>query len=385
MYRRAGYRYPTDIGNAQVDAASLKILNHMSAGGNLDYNVTTAQAPGATSSTLTANQFNSREVELWPLVGPFLGSYSTFTEIDASPNSAAARGTPTPPNVTTPASGGVNLSNASLQYTRGTEQLFYSLRGGLISPQGYGASDQWIDDGNIPLFDQLSAQLNQDTLALPYGAMANARLGIEAGLNYDESHLTFGFYNGFDGTNGLANNIQSTLAPALTHPEAKGAKDFKVQLDQFLSETAALTAAFYTGAISLLDPTNVVPWLNRYQSWRLYATYTALPRRVDLLGGLAYGTFQTVDPGTTNQAGDFHNRGAFLGANYYALRRLTLSGRWDFYQHNYVPSSSLRTTGYTLMASVPFENSMVVFHYIGTFSDVSGLGNDIRAEWRFLF
>src|ERR1022692_4957196 len=45
LYRRAGFRFPTYIGNVEKDNESLQILNHLAAGINVDYSVVTQKVP----------------------------------------------------------------------------------------------------------------------------------------------------------------------------------------------------------------------------------------------------------------------------------------------------------------------------------------------------
>lgn len=382
MYRRAGFRFPTYIGNLEKDLEAMNLTSHMAAGANIDYEYVTNQAPGA-SEQVVNNDVSVREVEIWPVVGAFAGNYSAWTELDMSPGVAADRSTPTPPNSTIPSEGGVALSQADLRYVSGDADHFWNMRAGLIANEGFGASDQWLDDGNIPLMDQLTPQFNQDTLATPWGAMQTPQMGVEVGYNVYDTHITVTQFNGFDGTNGLTNNVQSTLQPVLTNPDSKG-KDYKVQVDQFLGDSFAVTAGYYNGRISLLDPTNTMVWVDNFDQERLYLTYLA--GKVDFMAGGALGHYDYVNSGEIIPAGRFQNRGGFVGANYYVFDKLTLSGRADYFNYNTgMSDANPRAQGYAFMASVPNGNTVWVFHYNRTFSDFSGLTNDFRLEWRFLF
>lgn len=372
MYRRAGFRLPSDIGNAAADEKAMTFTKHFAAGLNADYEYVTNKAPGATSAVIQNNNFDAREIEVFPLVGSFFGNFGVFSELDFAPTVVGS-------------AGGANLNHVDIRYVTGTPDFFFNLRAGLISQEGYGASDQSVDDGNIPLFDQLSAHYNQDTLVLPFGAMQNPQMGAEFGGNYLDSHLTLGIYNGFDGTNGLATNTQSTLVPGMVNQGASGSKDVKLQLDQFIGSGFEVTAAYYHGTLPLLDPTNQTMWTNHYSSERVYLTYSILPSQVDLLAGLAYGQFEYTQPGGSAATGTFDNRGTFFGANYYVMKHLTLCGRLDYYQYNISAGMQQQAAGATLMVSVPFDNNIFVFHYTNLGSDLTGITNDVRLEWRFLF
>jgi hypothetical protein len=376
---------PEDIGKTDPDSKAMSFAKHMAIGVNADYEYVTTKAPGAPTASVQNNNFDVREIEIYPLVGSFFGNFGTFTEVDFTPNLTSAPGTPTVPGQTTPSTGSVNLNMADLRYVVGTPDLFFNARVGLIAAEGYGASDQWVDDGNLPLFDLLTAQYNQDTLVLPFGAMGVPQVGVELGANYCDSHLTLGIYNGYDGNNGLAAQVPSTLSPATINQGASGSKDVKLQLDQFFGNDVEATLAYYHGTMALLDPTNQFQWTNHFDSARAYLTYSILPNQVDLLGGMGYGNFQYVQPGSATVAGNFQNRGAFLGANYYVMPHLTLSTHVDYYQYNLTAGSQQQATGISLMVSIPFENNLFIIHYDNLGSDVTGITNDFRLEWRFLF
>jgi hypothetical protein len=366
------------------DTMAMELTKHMAAGVSVDYHVATQAAPNNTKGTAD-NEVAVREVELWPLVGAFMGNYSVWSEIDASPNVAVSRNTATAPGADTPAGGGVNLSQADLRYVYGNQDSFLNFRIGMIAPEGYGASDQWIDDGSLPSFDALTPNYNQDTLATPLGAMNTPQLGAEIGWNYKLStFLTAGVYNGYDGANGSYSNVQSTVTPAM-HRQGR---DFKFQVDE-LAGPVAITGAYYNGRIELLEPSNVNIWTNHYQQGRLYLTGFVVPAELDLFSGLALGRYEYVNSGSVIKAGNFNTRGAFFGANYYVLPKLTLAGHVDFFQHAYAVTTDKaahpQNRAFTFIASVPFEHSLFNLHWIRNNGDVAGKTDDWRIEWRFLF
>lgn len=386
MYRRAGFRFPANIGNKELDDANMEALKHFVGGVNVDYNVVT-QKPVGGSEALVNNNFDVREVELY-LVGAFFGNYATWSELDMTPGTAPA--TPSGASAAQ-TNASVALSLADLRYVSGDQNFYYSVRAGLIAPEGYGASDQWFDDGAIPLFDTLSALHspgtgNQlDTLTIPFGAMGMAQMGAEFGVNWTQTFLTLGIYNGFDGSNGYTTQTQSTLSPAQMNASSKGSKDVKLQLDQFINQKFAVTAAYYNGRITLLDPTNTVPWEDSYQLGRVYGTYFLMPNVLDLMAGVSYGSYEFDAPTASTVAGHFNNDGAFVGASYYVKPHLTLGARVDYVSYDSTTSPSPRAQSATLLASLPYENNIWVFHFIRTSDDINGLTNDFRAEWRFLF
>lgn len=382
LYRRAGFRFPTYIGNLEKDNDALKVLLHLAVGVNADYEVVDSQAaqvagnPPVPSEGLTKNNFDMREAEIWPLVGAFFGNYAFWSEVDFTPNVAGGDG------------GGASLADTELRYIWGDEHKFYSIRTGFLGAEGYGASDQWIDDGNLPLFDTLAAQYNGiNTLSLPLGAFNNPQLGFEFQGNLDDTHFTVGMYNGFDGSNNSTpqGTPVTSATPQYMNPNAKGAKDYKLQVDQFLGDKLELTGVYYNGTTSLLDPSNTVVWVNNYALWRLYGTYAVVPNVVDAMAGLAQGTYNYVNSGSNTVAGAFRNIGAFVGGNYYVKPHLTFSARYDYFDYSYGTTPAPRAIAYVVMASLPYDNNIFIFRFNRTQDDMAGLSNDFRAEWRFLF
>ncbi len=390
LYRRAGFRFPSNIGNKEVDAANMDLLKHFVAGLNIDYELATAYKSGSSPEAVVSNDFNVREAELWPVVGSFFGNFAVWSELDMVPSTATIDPAT---NTTNGNNAAVELSQADLRYVWGDQNFFYSIRAGLMAPEGYGASDQFLDDGSLPIMESLSAihapgTANElDTLAIPLGAMETPQVGFEFGINWPKKFLTLGMYNGFDGTNGLAKTPigQSDMTPALMQAQGRASKDFKVQYDQFVNEKFAYTAVYYNGRISLLDPSNGVAWLDSYQMGRLYGTFFAQPNKLDLLAGAGYGEYGYVVSGSNKKDGDFHNMGAFVGANYYVRPHLTLSAHADYYEYDSTAAEVPVATGVSLFASLPYENNIWVFHLVHTEDDLNGRTNDFRAEWRFLY
>lgn len=371
MYRRAGFRFPANIGNKEADE-KMEITRFFSAGLNTSYENVSNKAPEDGPTVETSNQFNLPGLALFPLVGGFLGNYGMFSEADFTPG-------------TTDGPTGAQLATADMRFVMGNKDRFINFRTGYLVNEGYGAADQWIDDGNIPMIDTLTAQYNQDTLTLPYGANAEPQLGSEFGVSIcEDTHITFGIYNGFDGAGGLSSKTQSTLTAALMNSEQKTSKDYRLQIDQFITDHFNITASYYKGAITLLDPSNTVAWLNKYDNARVYLTASVMPEKVDLLAGMSSATHHWVNSGSSDIAGTFRSRGGFFGANYYVMQHLTLSGRADYFQYATAdfPASA---RGFALMASLPYDNNLFVFHYNQTSDDMQGLTKDFRVEWRFFY
>ena len=395
FYRRAGFRFPDDIGNEEKDNAAMDAIRHIAVGINVDFRIAN-ETPSASTSNTKANGFSVREVEIWPATGAFLGNFGVWSELDMSPTVVDRGGTASTGAKTT--GGKVQLGMADLRYVSGSPNSFFSVRAGLIAPEGYGASDQWIDDGQIPLMEQVSGFYNQQTLALPLGAMQTPQLGVELGYSTDTSFVTFGIYNGLDGTVGDPSAGQApSAAPTLTDPHSPNGHDYKVQYDQFIGNLFSFTGVYYNGRISLYsDPTNSasIPWDNHYQLSRAYLTYHAIPNQFEIYVGGANGSYEYVNTGNTAVAGKFRNDGAFIGSNWYVKPHLTLTLRLDTVTNALdTPIGTPKSSGHSTFVGVnlPYENNMWVIHYAVLNSTLNndplldGEKRDFRAEWRFLY
>jgi len=375
------FHWPGKLGDEKSDEEAMNATKHMAAGVNIAY-IYGDNSPGDGTSTVTANGVNVPEVELWPLVGGFLGNWGVWSEIDLTP--------------VTNGGGGVDLGMADVRYAQGTPELFFNFRGGMIAGEGFGASDQWFDDGNIPLLDRLTAQKNQDTFVQPWGAMGAPELGAEIGFNYQRSHLTLGIYDGYTNLalNTAANagtqfsEVTSASTPAIGKEGDVGMRDFRVQLDQFIGDIGEITAGYYYGVTPNMDPTSTFTWLDHYGQARLYLTGFVVPGKLDVLAGLGWTKNEFVGASATPQ-GTFEGKGGFLGAIWYAAPHLSLGARVDQYYYN---DDSNTATGTSLQASIPFDNRILIFHWnhvasslaSGPSGIVSGFNNDIGLVLRFL-
>ncbi len=364
-YRRAGFRDPDQIGKVEVDEKAMTIGSHMSANINIDYEYVTEKPVGG-SEGVTSNQFNSPGFALWPANGGFMGNFGTWVEVDMNFG-------------TTGGAGSASLSTGDVRYVTGSADFFFSIRSGVLAGEGFGASDQWLDDANVPLIDSENANYNQDTLALPLGPMTMSQLGTEFGLTSHNTNLTFGIYNGLDGAANGGSGTAATVQPALMHKN----KDTKFQLDQFIGDRAAITAIYYDGYIPLLDPTNTTLWNSHYSLARLYGTLS-ITRSIDLMLGSQYGWFDYV---SSSGNGNFNNRGGFIGATWAVSDKLTLASRIDYINYNLSSSQGTpKANGFSVQASVPVnKTSIFVARLNNTSSDLTGVTDDARVEWRFLF
>lgn len=368
------FHLPGRLGDEKNDEQSMNATNHMAVGVNVGYQYADSIA-GNGVKTVSANGVSVPEVEFWPLVGGLFGNFGVWSEIDSSPS--------------TNTGGGIGIKLADVRYAAGTPDLFFNFRAGVIAPEGFGASDQWLDDGNIPLMDVLAANRNQNTMVSPFGAMNSPEEGVEVGANYKSSHLTVGLYNGWtdvttnaDGTLSQATSLQMA---SLKHND-QGMRDYRIQLDQFVGDVGAITAGYYHGTVPLTLPqNNTTFWLDHFSQARLYLTAFAIPGKLDLFAGGAWGQSEFVSDNPTPD-GSFTSKGAFVGANYYVAQHLTLGGRVDRTEF----SSDDSATGVSLQASLPYNNTIFIFHYNHSASSLAsgplqaGWNNDIGFVLRFL-
>lgn len=378
-YRRAGYRNPSNIGGSEKDLKAMTLTEHMAVGLNVDYGYATNLGRGAEKAKPIANQFFVRALEFWPLVGAFHGRVGVFSKVESTP------ATVSPGTDVAPSGGGTSLNRSELVYVLGDMDLFFNFRGGLIAGQGYGAADQWLDHGNLPFIDLLSARLNQDTLVTPLGANNVSQLGVEIGVAArSAAFITLGAYNGFDGTTGLTSSNQAARSPVLNNGYANGRKDLKCQFDYFMTDTTEITGIYYRGTVSLLDPTDMGIWQNHYSTWRLYLTQNIAEKFV-LLAGAANGIYEFKDTENSKRPGNFLSPGGFAGISIVQAGPFTASARYDVFKYSVFQGASQQATGGALMVGIPMENTLLTFHYNTKRSDLDGLTKDLRAEWRLIF
>lgn len=362
MYRRAGFRNPWDIGKIEKDNEAARITDHMSAQIIFQYLYKTSEEPGG-SSEVVNNNFDIPSVSVFPVVGAFDGNYAVWSAIDAVP---------------APSQEGVTLADADLRYAVGDQNQFFNFRGGLIGYQGYGLADRGLlGGGDIPLMNSTSPFYNQDALFTPFGD--SNQFGAELGFNYHQSHLTIGLYNGFDGT--TLTDGSPTLNPATVNSSAKGHKDIKVQLDQFIGTQLEMTFVYYNGAATNLDPSNTLAWRNNFDAWRFYLAYSVIPALLDLNVGFGYDTYHWVDSGSTDVAGTGIKKGTSVEALYYGIPMLTLEARWDYVRYN----QGADVKGIQLLANFPRGNNIFSVGFNNVNSDVAESTAQYFAQWDFLF
>jgi hypothetical protein len=380
MYRRMAFHWPGKLGDEKADEEAMNATKHISAGVNVAY-IYGDNSAGDGKTNVSANGIDVPEVEIWPLVGGFLGRWGVWSEIDSAPN--------------TNRGGAVKLGLADIRYADGTPDKFINFRVGMIAAEGFGAGDQWFSDGNVPLMDVLAAQKNQDTFVLPWGAMGAPELGAEVGLNLDQSHLTLGLYDGFtnltantSSTGGTFTQTTGTSTAAVAKEGDVGMRDYRIQFDQFLGQIGEITVDYYSGTTPNLDPNGNFTWLDHYSQARIYLTEFIVPGKLDLLAGLGWSKNEFVESVPTPH-GTFEGQGGFFGVMWYAAQHMNFAARVDRYQFN---DDGNTATGESLQASFPFENRILIFHLNHTSSNLAsgpsgllaGYNNDIGLVYRFL-
>lgn len=395
LYRRMAFHWPGKLGDEKRDEEGMNTTKHMAAGINVGYAYTdNVSGSGSTfNKSVNSNGIVLPEVELWPLVGGFLGNFGTWSEIDGD------------------ATGSLNMSMADVRYATGSTDMFFNMRAGIISPEGYAASDQWFTDANTPLMEKISAVQNiggnvQDTIATPWGAMGSPELGVELGFNYKGAHLTLGFYDGFSsnfvssaGTNNVSIGSTGVLPVAQANTGTNifdnGMRDVRLQYDQFLGDYGAITLGYYNGAVPLTDPvsglgqTAATPyaWNDHYSQYRAYLSYFAIPAKLDILAGAGWTESQYAYNSPTPD-GTFEAKGGFVGVLYHATPHLSLGIRGDKFYYNSTDSA----TGYSLQASLPYGNYEWNIHFNSTASTLvntsanlaAGMNTDSGIILRFL-
>jgi len=300
-FRAAGYRIPNQIGESETKPFEFGDI--FSGGIIANYNVSRAE----TGSTITKNnQFNVSDIEFFPITGAFSGHYATKVELDFSPK------------------GEVNFNTAYMRYTGGHGDRYWGVRVGVLSAEGYGASDRGIGLQG-PYFTG-AANYNQTqffTLGLTSAA-------AEAGVDYQRTSLRVSILNG-----GVLINDGGTLklygsqGGALAKPAGavtSSTPDFQVYANQILtSNGGGVSVLYYHGNLGVpyLGTTNRF-YKNKFDRVVLYGSYPVY-RYLMLLGGFERGQ-DHLETGTAFWSGGF-----FGSAEVPIGQNASLGVRYDFF------------------------------------------------------
>ena len=246
-----------------------------------------------------------------------------------------------------------------------------------MAGQGYGASDQWIVPENIALFDKEPARFNQNTVVAPAGPKRLPQLGVEFGLSHwQQSFLTLGVYNSLDGTSGIDNATTN-------HRGSNSRKDYRIQYDHLFSDSSAVTLVYFDGEVTLFDPTNNGTWKNQYKVWRLYGT-KHITKNLIFVSGLGQSEFGYRDNEQSEATGTFDSPGGFIGLTGLLPKQASASVRFDYFEYSRFKEEVQLARAGTFMLSLPYGKSLINFHYDHIRSDLFGITNDFKIEWRFV-
>lgn len=354
MFRRAGFRWPDDIGK-EVEIKN--IGDFIAMRGRLRYEYNDSRKAGAV--TKSDNGFQGSGITLYPAAGALDKTYASEFELSFEADEEV-----------------VEVENAYGKGTWGKPDLFFTLKGGIFHPfEGAGASDRPI--GNFrPLFQGNAANNGQSTLFTIWGI---DQLGLETGVSYKDSHLTVTVFNGINGESGKVKALEK---------DKDDAKDIQLLFNQFIGD-GAFSLYYYNGTAIINGPVvSTATWKNSFQRFALYAYYP-LFKKLDLLAGYMRGKDDAAtgaENQDTQKDGIFHSEGFFLGLESIIHPHCTLTTRFDYYDPSQdKPNNTKRSL--TLGLFFPFENIRygMDYQYLYTEGAIEKVENKIKLEWQWFF
>jgi len=330
-FRRAGFRNPDEIGtlrelDGEREDDSFKVSNYFSA--RLQMNASyTAKDKGNNQGHDSVFKNLFKEFTLYPLTGGFLKNWASMSEISGGTDE-------------------IEVENAYLRYTAGTEKSFWEFRGGIFHPfEGFGASDRPLGLSRPMIQSMKTMNSNGDVNGWhPWGY---DQAGLEAGYSNAGFSLSVAAFNGL---------IENADDPAQggklrKDPDSPTYKDMDYQVfaNQFIgSSNAAVSAYYYNGRISLGDPNN----LARNDFYK-YAAYLTVPFGTWRVMGAFSGGRDTYTPTDTS----VDNMGWFAEVDNYVNERLGVGARFDFFDPD-TDTDNNNVTGVTAFVNRPLNTGV---------------------------
>lgn len=306
-FRRAGFRMPEQIG--EEESSEFSVGDYFSGRIATDLAVDNTNEESEEDDGETAEQTNatfSGEVTVYPLTGSFQKRWATETEIGLEPGEAP------------------EIENAYVRGVWGDSDLWLELRAGIFHPiEGFGGSDRPLGV-TAPLFESQGTIGNQDTL---FRLDEMDRLGAEAGVQWQDTSLTFQIVNGLQT---VAREGEVGATGVL--PGSGRRADVVVFANQILGSRSGVSAFWAHGATrppideaAFAEEASEATWRNAYDRLALFGSVGA--GWFTALAGAALGFDQSRDPATGDKA-RFSSHGLFaegdvsLGAQTTAFLRL---------------------------------------------------------------
>lgn len=334
QFRKAGFRQASDIGKEISPTFSHRFTARIQGRYDLMH-----RTDGGTKTS--SNQLTLHEVTLYPVSGAFGKHYASLTELSIANEDF------------------VELENAYVRYTTGTENAWWSARFGIFHPfEGYGASDRPVSLSR-PVFQTVAANHNGSTFFTPW--------------NFDEAGLEVAYVHGRSSISGTVfNGVYVDENEAKAFPAAGGelqkpaglaktnAKDFQVLANQILKDDGSgVSGYFYYGQMDLPNRpggpfTPDSTFGNTFYRLAGYGSWMLTPK-VGVQAGYQYGNDHYFDPATGNADKTFQSAGYFGEVDAPLSEHATLGGRYDLFDPSGDKDKNERTA-VTLFANLPLND-----------------------------
>jgi hypothetical protein len=324
-FRLSGYRLPDEIGK---DEKPFKLGDFFTARFQSQYKWNRSEP--ATGTETTSSQFEFVELTLYPLAGAWGKNFASLGEFSMAPDDV------------------FETENAYIRYDTNIGKGIFQARVGIMHPwEGFGASDRPISLSR-PLIQKSPATGN------PFFLWNLDQFGIEAGYYYlpTGTALSLNLWNGIvlDDT-GKAEPAQGGGLTKIQGEPGANDKDFQAVLTQIFPNEAGATLFYYRGVVPFPATTHLTR--DTFHRIAAYGNYWVLPKTVNLLAGLGYGSDSLGDYSLAGAGNVGKSKGYFVEANYHLrLNDLGVAARYDWFD----PSNKVDhndQTAYTVALNVP--------------------------------
>jgi hypothetical protein len=336
-FRAAGYRLPEDIGKP---VPTFNLGDYFAGRLNVSVNDVTATKADPGSASISNFNMQFAGASLYALFGALSSHVSSEMELGFNPPSPTNNGTT---GLTFP----VSVSTASVGYYTGSENSWFSVRGGIINTiQGYGSSDRGIGSGSALMTSAYAINLPAiaagDKTIPGYTGVGGSNMGFDFGYVYNRTALHAEVLSGYayDAKDKPYAAVGGGAAkPTGTSPSANSL-DFMIFANQILTEDGGgVSAVYYHGTADI--NTNIAVkttsndslfWTDKFSRWAVYASYPI--QKALVLAGYESGMDNTWTLKNFAYADDAKSHGWFAEADYALTDLVGFGVRYDLVNPN---------------------------------------------------
>jgi hypothetical protein len=336
-FRAAGYRLPEEIGKP---VANFNAGDYFA--GKLSASVNDQSVTGATPGSTSVSNFNIQfgGASLYALFGALSSHVSSEMELGFNPPSPANNGTS---GLSFP----VSVSTASVGYYTGSENSWFSVRGGIINTiQGYGSSDRGIGSGSALMTSAYAINLPAiaagDKIVPSYTGTGGGNMGFDLGYVYNRTAVHAEILSGYayDAKDKPYAAVGGGAAKPTGLAPSANSLDFMVFANQILTEDGGgVSAVYYHGQADINTNTAVktsnidsLYWTDKFSRWALYASYPI--QKALILAGYQSGMDNTWTLKSFAYAADAKSHGWFAEGDYAITDLFGVGVRYDLVNPN---------------------------------------------------